>query len=318
MVQLLRRLPVNLKAIDLNLLLVFAAVYKHGSLTAAGDEIGLSQPAMSGALRRLRSVFQDQLFVRLSHGMGPTSRAEQLAPLIHEVLQRLQVAVAPPAPFVPASSTRAFTLFMNDLGEAALLPQLLERVRREAPGVSLLIPDLHVDELPQALEHGDIDLVIGVYPALDQGFLSEHLLEETYVCIIRETHPVLVQGLTQENFAQLSHASFTASGNVHRVIDEVLRTAGIHRRVAVEVPHFVVIPSLIANSDLVVILPRTIGEWFERFLSIKVVQLPFSFPSFHVNQYWHERRHEDGGVVWLRALVRDSLATLHGRSPRSA
>lgn len=310
------RLPVNLRSIDLNLLLAFAAIYKHGNVTVAGQEIGLSQSAMSGALQRLRRVFQDPLFVRLSHGVAPTSRAEELEPVIRDVLLQLHHAVSLGARFDAATSGRTFRIFMNDLGEAALLPQMLGEVRRRAPHVSLVVPELRLEELPQALAHGQIDLAVGVLPNLETGFRHEPLLEETYVCIVRDTHPVLRRKLTREAFAKLRHASFTSMNNAHRAIVETLERAGIRRHVAAEVPHFVVIPILIANSDLVVILPRTIAEWFSRFLDLRVLDLPFPLPSFEVRSHWHERRETDAGLRWLRGLVRDAVAALRRRGAK--
>src|SRR5512138_2677970 len=292
----------NVQDVDLNLLRVFDAVLRERAVTAAAARLGLTQPAVSNALSRLRGLFGDALFVRTPGGMDATPFARQLAEPVRQALALLESALAHGPGFEPASSTRAFRFYMSDLGQIEFLPPLIERVQREAPGVRLEAVALDVEDIPGAPSSGTLDLAIGFLPALGAPVRRRALFRDPYLCLMRAAHPI--RSLTRKRFMEASHALVTYRGG-HRVIEEALERAGLARRIALRVPHFTVVPMVLERTDLILTLPARVAKVFERDGKLKALAPPVPIPPAEVAVHWHERFEADPGNRWLRERVID-------------
>jgi DNA-binding transcriptional LysR family regulator len=296
---------VNIRELDLNLLRVFDAVLRGGSVTAAAAQLELTQPAVSNALARLRGLFGDPLFHRAAGGMQPTPLARELAEPVRQALALLESALAHGPGFDPASSTREFRFYMSDLGQIEFLPPLVERVRATAPGVRLEALALEVEDLADALATGALDLAVGFLPGLGPPVQRRALFRDPYVCLMRAGHPI--RALTKRTFLEASHALVSYRGG-HRVIEEALERAGVGRRIALRVPHFTVVPMVLERSDLILTLPARVARVFERRGKLKSLPPPLSLPPAEVAMHWHERFDRDPGNRWLRERLVELFA----------
>ena len=292
----------NVQAIDLNLLRVFDAVLRDRSVTAAARHLGLTQPAVSNALSRLRALFDDALFVRTPAGMDATPFARELAEPVRQALALLEAALSHGPGFDPATSTRAFRFYMSDLGQIEFLPPLVERVRRAAPQVRLEAVALEVEDIGDALAAGSLDLAVGFLPALGPPVRRQPLFRDPYVCLMRADHPAAGARLTKRAFLEASHALVSYKGG-HRVIEEALERAGLARRIALRVPHFTVVPMVLERTDLVLILPSRVARVYERRGRFRSLPPPVAIPPADVAAHWHERFERDPGGRWLRDRV---------------
>ncbi len=292
----------NVQAIDLNLLRVFDAVLRDRSVTAAARHLGLTQPAVSNALSRLRALFDDALFVRTPAGMDATPFARELAEPVRQALALLEAALSHGPGFDPATSTRAFRFYMSDLGQIEFLPPLVERVRRAAPQVRLEAVAMEVEDIGDALAAGSLDLAVGFLPALGPPVRRQPLFRDPYVCLMRADHPAAGARLTKRAFLEASHALVSYKGG-HRVIEEALERAGLARRIALRVPHFTVVPMVLERTDLVLILPSRVARVYERRGRFRSLPPPVAIPPADVAAHWHERFERDPGGRWLRDRV---------------
>ena len=298
----------NVTDLDLNLLRAFDAIATEGSVTVAGERIGLSQPAMSNALARLRQLFDDPLFVRTPRGMRPTPFAQQLAQPVREALRLIQGALQQHAGFDPRSSGNTFSLFMSDIGEMVFLPGLLERIKRDAPGVKIEVVRIPIKDVHTALEAGTLDLAVGFLPGLTTGMRQQPLFREHYVCMLRADHPVIGATISAKQFRVAAHVLVSYAGTGHQVIAETFLAAGLSARIAVRVPHFLVVPMILVRTDLIVTVPSRVAAIFARLGNFKVLPLPLRMPSFEVRLHWHERFHQDPANRWLREVMAELYA----------
>ena len=295
----------NVRDVDLNLLRVFDAVLRERGVTPAASLLGLTQPAVSNALARLRKLFGDSLFVRTPSGMEPTPFARELAEPVRQALALLESALAHGPGFDPASASRAFRFYMSDVGQIEFLPPLVERVQSEAPGVRLEAVALDVDGIGAALAAGGLDLAVGFLPGLGPPVRRRSLFRDPYVCLMRADHPI--RSLTKKRFLEASHALVTYRGG-HRVIEEALERAGLARNIALRVPHFTVVPMVLERTDLVLTLPARVASVFERRGAFKSLPPPLAIPPAEVAVHWHERFEADPGNRWLRERVIELFA----------
>ncbi len=293
----------NVSDLDLNLLRAFDAIATEGSVTVAGERIGLSQPAMSNALTRLRQLFDDPLFVRTPRGMRPTPFAQQLAQPVREALRLIQTALQQHAGFDPRSSGHTFRLFMSDIGEMVFLPGLLECIKHDAPGVKIEVVRIPIKDVHTALEAGDIDLAVGFLPGLVTGMRAQPLFREHYACLLRTDHPVIGAKISARQFREAAHVLVSYAGTGHQVIEETFVAEGLGGRIAVRVPHFLVVPMILARTDLVVTVPSRVAAIFARLGNFKVLKLPLHMPNFEVRLHWHQRFHQDPANRWLREAM---------------
>lgn len=292
----------NVQGLDLNLLRVFDAVLRDRSVTSAAKHLGLTQPAVSNALARLRAQFEDVLFVRTPAGMDATPFARELSEPVRQALALLESAMAHGPGFDPATSTRAFRFYMSDLGQIEFLPPLVERAQRVAPGVRLEAVSLEVEDIGDALAAGALDLAVGFLPGLGPPVRRQPLFRDPYVCLMRADHPAIGATLTKKKFLAASHALVSYKGG-HRVIEEALERAGLARKIALRVPHFTVVPMVLERSDLILILPRKVARVYERQGRFKFLPPPVPIPPADVAAHWHERFERDPGNRWLREMI---------------
>ncbi|HEU4581978.1 MAG TPA: LysR family transcriptional regulator [Polyangiaceae bacterium] len=291
-------------AIDLNLLVVFEALVAERSVTRAAGRVGLSQPAVSNALARLRSLLGDPLLVRTGRGMEPTARALELSGPIQQALESIRRALSPAASFEPERSPYTFRVRSADNLELSLLPRLLERLGRVAPLVDIVV-DRVGDTTEEDLRAGRIDLYLGSWFNVPSG-LEQHLLQhETFACIARKGHPLIKSRLTLKAYMRAGHVLVEAGDRPSSVVDTVLADRGLGRRVVLRTPHFLVAPLMVARTDLIATLPRSVATTYAQFLPLNVFDPPLDAPGFPVQMVWHRRTHEQAPHRWLRRLIMD-------------
>ncbi|RJF96475.1 LysR family transcriptional regulator [Noviherbaspirillum cavernae] len=291
---------------DLNLLPVALAIYEEKSVSGAGKRLGMSQPATSAALNRLRQAFGDQLFVRTANGMEPTPRAMTLINPAREILARVEDDVLQGEAFDPATTKAVFSFALSDIGEMVFLPKLLERIQREAPHATVASVTLPVQEIAAAIEAGRVDLAIGYFPDFQKNnFFQQRLFSHAFTCLLRRNHKIRGNQLTMQQFLNLGHAVIRAEGRSQEVFERYLEKKKIERRVVLSTPHFMSIPFIIGTSDLVATVPYAVGISFAEFAGIKLVKPPLEIPRFDLKQHWHRKYHEDAKNRWLRSIVAD-------------
>lgn len=310
----------NVSAFDLNLLTALEALIDERSVTRAAARVGLSQPAMSNALSRLRGALDDALLVREGTRMVLTPRAVQLAPRVREALDRIRSMLAPPPAFDPLTTSRSITIGLSDYVETLLLPHLLRRLRRAAPALTLhcvRTPDLFLAP-GSLLESGAMELAIGFFgetPAPHSGLLSQPLWRESNVCISARRHPRLRgRTLTEAQFLAESHAAVFYRKEGPGLMDNVLAGSGHARNIGLLVPHFQSLFHLITASDLIATAPERLARMYAQWLPIAIRPLPVRFPAFHVALVWHGRTHSDPCLSWLRGEVSESCRSLADQS----
>ncbi len=299
---------------DLNLLRVFQAIADERSLTLAGNRLYLSQPAVSYALGRLRLIFDDPLFIRTKEGMQPTPTAVELAKPIGRALQAVQDALRYAEQFDPATSTRIFRASMTDVAEMVFLPPVCEKLNEFAPQTRLHVEQVAPSHIEEALRTGQLDFAIGHLPALQPLTHYTLLFHESYVCVTRKrkTLPQRRQ-LKLDEFLALSHVLVQSVESSHNHVENALRTQGIHRKIALDIPHFSVLPRILERSDLAVTLPLRIAKLFNENGLLVIYQLPANIPEVDVTLHWHQDFDRDMGGNWLRQLIVDLLQQ-YGRS----
>jgi DNA-binding transcriptional LysR family regulator len=302
---------VNIRNIDLNLFVVLEALIREQSVTRAASRLGLSQPAVSAALKRLRQQLDDPLLVRTRGGMLPTPRAEQIFSSIAQSLDSIQNALQNGPSFAPESAQRSFNVMMSDIGEIVYLPRLIQRLHRDAPGVRLTVRRLARPRIYEELASGRIDLAVG-WVDRPSDLRRDDLFKENFVCIVRPGHPRVGRRLTLSQFTSEWHLVVgrhdagpemffrSTDGNLEQELANSVR----QRKIAMVVPHFLAVPNIIANTDLLCVVPRQLGQVYVDYGQVRIVALPIKCDSFDVSQFWHKRFDTDQGNIWLRGLIR--------------
>jgi DNA-binding transcriptional LysR family regulator len=295
---------VNINAVNLNLLVAFDALFEELSVTAAARRAGVTQPAMSNTLAQLRALFADPLFVRHRTGLTPTARAKQLAEPIRAGLRQLQTALSGQS-FEPSTSTRRFVIATSDYVELVLLPSLLRRLQQAAPGVRLVLRPWGMHEAPPELARGEVDLMLGFYGALPPHHHEQPLFGDEYVCVVRRGHPTVKSRLTLRRYLQLSHVLVSSRADSPGSVDRALAAIGEQRTIGARVSHFLTVPVLISQTDMVAALDRRVAEVFARSLGLKLFAPPLALPKGTVGQVWHQQQDADPAQRWLRGLIAD-------------
>ena len=284
--------------VDLNLLKLFDALLKEGSVTGAGARLGLSQPAASRGLGHLRRLFNDRILVRTANGWELTPRALALSASVTKLLDDARAIIAP-SEFHPATATGRFTVATADHLAFLLMPALISRLALLAPGIDLVMPASAGDNV-DLIAQGGADLAVGSFGELPARFYNRPLYDEDFVCVVRQDHPVIAEQLTLENFVAWPHLSVIITGLGKTAVDEALAQRGLTRRVAVRTPHFLVAPTIVAESDLMMCIPRRLANKMAKSVAIKVLELPIEIAPFTPSIIWHERQHYDPAHIWLR------------------
>ncbi|MGO1396752.1 MAG: LysR family transcriptional regulator [Halomonas sp.] len=294
---------VKLANIDLNLLVVFDLLYQEQNTQRVALRIGITQPAVSHALKRLRLLLDDELFERTSQGLQPTPRASQLHPGIADALTRMNDTLNLCDDFNPAKSDRTFHINMTDIGEIVFLPRLLQHLAQHAPGVSLNTVRSHHNDLKHEMEKGEIDLAVGLIPQLGAGFYQQRLFVQRYICLMRYDHPLASEDFSLEDFRTTPQAVVVAQGTGHNIVEEQLARAEVNRPVRLTLPNFAAVPYIVSSSDLVVTVTNKLAEATRAHFRLTVREHPIALPEIPINLFWHRRFHQDPGNRWLRGLM---------------
>lgn len=291
----------NLRSFDLNLLLVFDAIYTERSISKAARKLHLAQPTVSNALARLRERLSDPLFERGGPGMSPTPRAKQLAEPIRQALDVLARGLSGDGEFDFANSDREFVIAVEDYGETVILPRFVDWLGKVAPGIRIKIRPEPSAQLVKELKNGEVDLALDYFVLRESGFGSRCVLTETLLSLSRRDHPTLTEKLSLENYLALSHVALTPRTDTMPMIELALAKRGMARRIAVRVPHFLSMPMLVQSSDMLCTLPRRMAHLYADHFRLKSFAVPLRVPQFPVYLIWHESTSRDPGQQWFRS-----------------
>jgi DNA-binding transcriptional LysR family regulator len=297
----------DLKDIDLNLLVVFNQLLVERRVSKVAENLGLTQPAVSNALARLRKLLGDELFLRTPAGMEPTPFADQLAESVTYALGMIHSAINQRTSFDPHSSTRSFTIGMTDIGEIYFLPALMDRLRQEAPGVSLSTVRNTAVNLKDEMEAGKVDLAIGLLPQLKAGFFQRRLFRQRYVCLFRKGHRLDKKKISLAEFSSAEHLVVVSAGTGHGKVDELLKRSGVERNIRLTVPHFVGVGHILQATDLVATVPERLTQRLIEPFGLACVSHPATLPEVAINVFWHAKYHKEPANQWLRSLIFDTF-----------
>ena len=298
----------ELRELDLNLLLVFNQLLLDRSVSTAAQKLGLTQPAVSNALKRLRTALKDELFLRTSRGMEPTPYALHLAEPVVYALNALQTAFTTRDSFDPLTSTRNFQLAMNDIGEMYFMPALMGALSKVAPQVRVSTVRPNAGNLKEDMESGTADLALGLMPNLQSGFFQRRLFRHKYVCVFRKDHPVARSPMTLAQFSALEHVGVIAASTGHDEVGGLLERAGIQRKMKLVVPHFIAVGHILQSTDLISTLPERFAQRCEAPFGLVTSPHPARLPDIAINLFWHAKFNRDPANMWMRQLFVELFA----------
>lgn len=305
----------DIRRLDLNLLLLLDGLLGSGNLSATARRLSISQPSASAGLAKLRHFFHDELFVRTGRGLRPTPFAQELEKPVRSVIEKINQEILRPPAFEPLESDREFRLTMPDLGEVIFIPSIITKVHAEAPRVSLRCINVPYSDVAERLEDGTVDLAIGYFPdLLEPAVKSQLLFEDDMVCIARSGHPRLGPNMSLDAFLELDHLVFDHQGRQEHFVDWDMKF-GLKRRALLQVPHFMSVPRLVACTDMISVVPRSLASSFAQLYRLQIVELPVTLATVSLKQFWHRRMHNEPALAWLRGIVSGQLV---GRDPRDA
>ncbi len=293
----------NINGINLNLLRNFAAIYEWKTLSKAAQQIGLSQPALSHSLRQMRELFEDELFVREDGKFKPTRKARELAPPIMQALGSLAETLERPVKFEPKNCDRTFRLGLSDFGSETILPLVAERLIVEAPNASCVVLQLHQGQIPQRFNLGDIDLSLMSRQSSCDEFDSETVLQESVVCLMRESEIFEEENFDLNAYASKGHVAVNLTGKLKSMVDAKLDVLGFERDVRMVVPYFNAVPEIVLRTGLFGLLPSRLAMQACEKYPLKSLPLPFEFPNMEFRLYWHPRRRREAELSWFRQIV---------------
>lgn len=294
---------------DLNLVRVLVAIYETRSVTQAAERLELTQSTVSHALGRLREAYADRLFARAPGGLVPSALCDELYAHLRDALARIEGSLEEAEAFDAVRTTRRFRFAMSDIGTLFFVPPLLRRFQTAAPSMQVEIVATS-DAAADDLASGQLDLAIGSLPGLVAGTRTRPLFSDHYVCLMWARHPSVGSTLTLEQFSQTRHVMVDSPSSGHALVERLLASHGVTRRIVARLPQFTVLPQLLAGSDLLVILPLRVAKLFAAGGKLKHVELPIPIPSFEVRMHWHPRHEASAAHRWVRDEVFDTLSRL--------
>ncbi len=298
----------ELSEIDLNQLLLFQQLMAERRVSRVAEQLGLSQPAVSNALARLRQRLGDELFVRTPSGMQPTPFAEQLAGPVGQALALIHGGLNQQVQFDAAREQRAVTIGMTDIGEIVFLPRLVQRLAQVAPGLTLNTVRHAAVNLRDDMDAGKVDLAIGLLPQLKAGFFQRRLFNQRYVCLFRQGHVLDKAKLSLADYRAAEHLVVVSAGTGHGEVDGLMRRAGVDRRVRLTVPHFVGVGHILQGSDLVTTVPERLAQCLAGPFGLVWRPHPLKLPEVAINAFWHAKLHRSPANQWLRKVVFELFA----------
>jgi DNA-binding transcriptional LysR family regulator len=295
-----------IKGKDLNLLMIFAALWRERNVTAAAKVVGISQPALSRSLSRLRDEFGDPLFVRSSHGVTPTQRAIEIAESIVDTIASLDKIYSRDSRFDPANLKRVFTLVSTDYFESIAAERLIPIILKEAPQVSLNFRT-SLGVIPkESLESGDVDLtIVGIFEKIPEGFYHQKILEDHYRSVVRSDHPM--KSFSVDSFTKYSHVLMTPSGDLNGIVDDSLGKLNKSRHIAIGSSNFLSAGWMVAKTDLILTAPGLVVEQLKDGLPLRDFKTPVPTPRLDLYQIWHARTHHDPAQKWLRSKINEAF-----------
>lgn len=307
----------DIRRLDLNLLLLLDGLLTSGNLSATARRLGVSQPSASAGLAKLRHFFHDELFVRTGRGLRPTPFAEGLEKPVRFVIDKISHEILLKPAFEPRESDRVFTLTMPDLGEVVFLPRIMERLHAEAPQVGLKCLNIAYSEMRDALEEGVVDLAIGHFPDLmEPAVKSQFLFEDPFVCIVRGDHPRVRGDLSLEAFLDLEHLAVEREGR-QESFEAWSADVDFKPHIVLQIPHFMSVPRLVASSDMISVVPLSLASRFAEVYGLRIIETPMVLPHVLLKQFWHRRMDNDPALGWLRSLIADRLVGIDPRKERA-
>ena len=298
----------NSSHFDLNLIKVFLAIWDMQSLTDAAERLGLTQPAVSHSLRRLRDQFSDPLFQRVGNQMLPTATATRLRAPFEAALSLLEQTVQDTHSFVPETTVRRFRIAMTDTGEFFSIPRILAALEKAAPKASITSVRIEPSEIASALRSGHVDLAIGYLPRLDTAQCHGDLLLKDYlVCLMRENHTAMTQEWSEESFARLSFVDVSHAATGYQMAQDSFKRRGLRIKAKARLDHFTVVPEVVRQTDFVAIFPHSIFVRLEGRGGLSIRNLPFELPTYDIKLWVHSSFSEDPTLLWLRELIHTAL-----------
>ncbi|ABB12276.1 LysR family transcriptional regulator [Burkholderia lata] len=295
----------NLRSVDLNLLVALDALLTEKHVTRAATKVGLSQSAMSSALGRLRILMRDELLIRNATGMEPTPRALELEEPLRQLLHQAERLLESDGAFDPATTAGHFRLRMSDVLEYLLMPPLLAQLEQEAPGVTLDVVHLSPGQTVTALEADDIDVAVSMDLEHAGAVQAMPLFDDRMVCVMARDHPCAAEALTLDLFLSLPHLKVSISSTDGRYVDAKLAGMRRARNVVLNVPHWLVVPHLLRHSSMVAVMSARLAERFAAD-GLVLKALPFESAGFHWSMYWHRRHDSVPAQAWLREKIREA------------
>lgn len=303
---------------DLNLLRIFLALMEERNVTRTAERLGITQPALSNALGRLRSMLRDPLFIRERYGMRPTPKAEELAPAIATALASLDALILGQQEFVPAAATQLLTIAQNSYVELVLMPAIVARFGERAPGIKLRLTPFGSDLAETGVTSGQTSMVLGRFHDPPDNLIVQHLMDEGFACVVRADHPRIGKRISKREFEQMKHVNVLPPGRLRVGLFQALARQRLRRDVAVSVTHFLAVPEMIAVTDYCATLPSLLCRRLASDRRLKVVPTPVDLGTFPVEMAWHVRYRNDPAHAWLRSIIVEAAKEVaRGRAPSS-
>lgn len=302
----------NFHGIDLNLLAAFDALMSERNVTRAATQVGVSQPAMSAALSRLRKLFGDPLFLRSAGGLLPTPRARELAEPISEALRQLEAALVRRPDFDPADAKLTVNLGLSDYAAFVVLPALLETLAAQAPGISINVHAFNDrDHAVDLLDAGAVDAAIGVPPTHPEGrILTRPILRDEFVTIVASTHPAARRGMNMKAYLSLPHALASPEGQRHGLVDQALAQQGLQRTLALTLPQMFALPAVVARTGMTATVMKRVALSSPAGRKLTLFPPPVALPEITFHLIWHRRSDGHPAQQWLRTVIESVASAL--------
>ena len=288
---------------DLNLLRTFAALMKERSVTAASQQLGLTQPAVSGSLAKLRQLFGDPLFTRTRYGIVPTLKAEAIAPMIQKTLAELDAVVLGERKFDPKISTRQFQIAANSYFECVLVPHLTKAIAKLAPNMTLKVIPIGTDLAAANLSGGVTQLALGRFDNASDSYMLQNILLDEFVCVVRANNSYVNETLTLKAYETMKHVIVAPPSRLKTGVFKILKSQSIRRDVAIAVSHFLAVFPVIATTDYCATLPKRIARIYSNDSRYRILTPPKDFGKFPMHMVWHHCYSHDDGLQWLREII---------------
>ncbi|SHI01203.1 LysR family transcriptional regulator [Marivita hallyeonensis] len=295
--------------VDVHLFSCLDALVNEAHVTRAAERMNMSQPAMSNALGRLRDLLGDPLLVRTANGMSPTERAEEIVAMLRPAIRTIDTVLSSTGPFTPADAAVTFNIMTTDYGALTVLPKLMATLEQDAPNIRVGVRQSRPLQMREQLETGDTSIVLGFFQDLPEGLYSSVVHTDTIACIAGENIVPKGDALTQADYGKAKHVYLAGAGpdvvsTIERIVDEQLAGVGVRRDVVLRIANVMVMPHIVAQTDMLAVLPRRAAEQLTSGLPVGVHDLPFETPEFKIAMVWHERTHRDPAHKWLRQTIR--------------